>query len=271
VISPYEGEKAYPKKNIEKVVYDAPERNFVALGDAAMTRREYEKAYFYYKRANGENPRYSVARERMNYVTGYLFRKEEEKKLSEIERKRQFEETGGLEARVAGKSRKELESRLGIKLREEANRCVIDSVRKNSPAAAGGLKKGDKLISVWGRLTGYMSKEDVTDLILDESPGEIKAVVEREVAFGKKRDIPRRYTDIIGARLGVEFDGLTVVEAESANGRERKPLKKGDLISAINGKSTRYMPFNNAVKIIEARNNRKVILKVRRNITVWRE
>src|SRR4030042_5854565 len=77
VISTYEGEKTFFKKNIDRIIYDLTEQNLVMLGDKCMSREEFEKAYFYFDKAGRENPGYQLASDRMNYVTGYFFRKDE--------------------------------------------------------------------------------------------------------------------------------------------------------------------------------------------------
>ncbi|MBL7155536.1 MAG: PDZ domain-containing protein [Candidatus Omnitrophica bacterium] len=271
VVSTYKGEKAIFKELVSKVRYDLPEQNLVKLGDAYTSRREYDKAYFYYEKAHKANPDYTPAREKMNYVMGYIFRKEEEAKRDDVTRMQEFEnwppETSGEEKDFE----KSLTGDIGIRLAEKGNQILVTDVLKDSPAASAGLKENDILISVWGKFTGYMPRGKVAQLLLEEAAGEIKINIDRSIALKKERSPSRNYKEIMGGALGMLIDGLTVLGVNKGGSAEKAGLEKDDLIIAIDGAATRYMPLDDAIKMIKDGKKDVMTFTVRRNVTIWRK
>lgn len=274
VMSTYEGEKAFPKNEIVSIYYDSIEQNLIKLGDSHMKRREFEKAYFYYEKASKTNPNFKPARDRMNYVTGYLFRRREQEKLEAIKRRGDFEKWpyGGEGSNKYDQNpTEEIATSFGLKISEDKGRAKVDWVQKFSSADSAGIKKGDEVISVWGYLAGYMSAEDVADLILKESVGEIKITVERDIELKKEKPFTKGYQDVLGGKLDMLLDGLTIVELNDGGPGNKAGLKKDDLITMINGSSTRYMPINDAIQIIEKHSNESISFTIQRRTTMWRK
>ncbi len=271
IVSTHEGEKEIFRKNILDILYDLPEQNLLKLGDACMGRREYEKAYFYYEKAHYANPSNRNARDKMNYVMGHLFRKRERGKEADVKRRKDFEiwpqaekfEEDGLENR--------LEDVIGVKLNVKKNRMTITSVRNPSVAYKAGLRENDALISVWGRLTGYMSTENVAQILMNESFGEIKIEIEREVIIEKDKRSGKPYRSILGAGLIMSVEGLTVSGVAPGGKAEEAGLKSGDFITAIDGISTRYMPLKNAIKMLEDPKHESIAFTAKREVTIWRK
>lgn len=268
IMSTYEGEKTIFKKNIRGINFDLPEQNLSKLGDNAMAKREYKKAYFYYSKANKANPDYAYASDKMNYIVGYLFRKEGEGKLKDVQRMQEVEDWPKRSEETS--SEKELEERFGMRVKEKKGAIFIAKVIKNSPAYSADLREGDKLISVWGRLTGYMSPDEICRLLLEESPGEIKFNFERVIILHKAK-LPQDYSSVIDGSFDMLFDGLTVTELSEKGSGYKAGLRKNDLIVSIDGVSTRYMPIGEAVKKIEDTDYDRVRFVVMRSATMWRE
>ena len=271
VVSTFEGEKIVHRNNIKSLYYDQMEQNLIKLGDKYFGRGEYDKAYFYYEKATKVNPELKIARDKMNFIMGHLFRKKEEAKEDSVKRRQEFEEwTPDKPQTVEGADfKKELYEDIGFRISDKNNTIRVRSLRKGSPAEISGLKNNDILISVWGRLTGYMNEKDVATMLLKESGGEIKIVAERYILVNKKKPIIKNYRDIIGGRLDMLIEGLTVVELGELGAGKNAGLKEGDLIVAIDGKSTRYMPIKEAIDIIEDTKKDTVIFTIRREMTIW--
>jgi len=268
VISTHKGEKCILKDVISKVIYDRPEQNLVRLGNAYMARREYEKAYFAYERAQWLNPESKVAREKMNYVTGFYFRKQALKKMDDIKRMQEHEDRLRQTAVLDQELEKDLLDKVGIKTSTKGGRVKVDEVIKGSPAFDAGIRRGDTLVSVWGALTGYMSEDDVARLFLKEGIGEIKAEIERDVTVMNERPRQKSYADVLGGKLEMLFDGLTLVKLGADSPGREDGLEEGDLITEINGESTRYMPLKKATGIIEK--STAPVFTLRRKVTIWR-
>ena len=270
VISTYEGEKTIPKDGIRKIIYDLPEQNLIKLGDVYMARRELERAYFYYEKALQANSKSAIARDKMNYITGYLFRRLQQDKLREVKRRGELEKwPGGAPAEEESLEEKLIE-KVGIRVDEDDNRMKVKEVKIASPAYRAGLRKNDIMVSVWGKMTGYMSKDALWRLFLEEGVGEIKTTIERAVVLNKEKTAGKNYRHIIGGKLDMLPDGLTLIALDSGGIGEKAGLGKGDLIIALNGASTRYMPLLDAIKKIESRSEKAITLTVRRDTTIWR-
>jgi len=235
-----------------------------------MARQEPGKAYFYYEKAHRLNPGYKEAYEKMNYVLGRLFREEQRAKQSEVE-KREAIKDWQEESPLADKnSENDLEKHIGVRIKGEAGSIRIKEVLKNSPAFNAGLKANDTLVSVWGRLTGYMPEDEVAHILLEESPGELKLSVDRDIILKKAKPLGRDYRDIIGGRLDMLIDGLTLVALEDGTAGQKSGLTKDDLIIAIDKRSIRYTPLKEAIIMIENKNKSAVTFTVRRGLTIWK-
>lgn len=269
VVSTYEGEKRFLKKDIRKILYDAKGKNFIELGDAYTARREYEKAYFYYEKSLAGDPGDQIARDKMNYVLGYLFRKANKEKQDAVKRRKELEE--GIKTGIRAENfEKELEDTMGMRITLDNGAIKISKVFKDSPAEAAGLKEKDIMVSVWGRLTGYMPEEDVARFLVREIPGEVKLGIERTVIL-KTPGTKGKYNDVIGGELGMRVDGLTIIELVPGGPGMIAGIKKNDLIVNLNGASTRYMPLKEAFEAIEKGRASPIVFTIRRNMTAWRK
>ena len=270
VLSTYEGEKTLFKRSIRSVVYDSPEKNLVRLGDSYVARREFGKAYYYYSKAYKLNPENKIGKEKMDYVTGLMFRKQEENKLRDVKRLQEFESWSIAKEEETVNYEDELERALGFRLTEKNGKIEVSDVKLKSAAYNAGVRTGDILVAVWGKFTGYMPAAEVARLLYEESFGEVKITIDREIKSSKKKK-GLKYSDIIGGKLAMLFDGLTVVSQEGTSESFTGGLKKDDLIIEIDGLSMRYMPLDRAINLIEEPGAGDVVLTVRRDITVWRK
>jgi len=270
VISTYEGEKAVYRKDISEILYDLLEQNLIDLGDSHMRRKQFGRAYFYYEKANKVNPESRVARERMNYIMGRFFREKRQRKLDDIKRTEERDKWPLLDSIANEEYVDRLKDEIGITITLERGRTVIKNVKGKSQAQKAGIKKGDILVSVWGQLSGYLSENEVGTLLLDENIGEIRVAIEKTLTIKKTTPGARRYSDVIGGKLDMPPEGLTVTELAENGPGQKYGFKEKDRIVAINDMPTRYMPLKEAVRIIEDSKNRKLNFTVVRNTTIWR-
>ena len=145
----------------------------------------------------------------------------------------------------------------------------VKELRTGSPAFIGGLRTNDKLISIWGQLTSYMPEGEVEYFLLEASFGEIKIGIERNIKLKKEKPFNKRYEDAIGGKLEIPIEGLTLVDVTTDGPGYAAGLRKGDLVVAINGTSTRYMPLKDAIRIMENPLDDTIRFSVRRDVTVW--
>jgi len=270
VMSTYEGEKTFFKKQIQKIKYDLQEQNFEKLGDKYMSQGRFERAYYYYNKALKVNPDYKRASDKIAYIRSLPYRSFRQGRENEIARVRFMEKQTKKKTEEEQTLEEKLKSVTGLSIAEENGRIEVVEVKKKSPGSMAGIRKNDILAAVWGRFTDYMPEYDVARLLLKGGPGEIRLTIERDIVLKKGQKRPGKYSDIINATLKMLPNGLTVLSVKPDGVGWKIGLKKHDLVIAINGSGTRYMPFDEVVQIIEKRENDIIEFTIRRAATIWR-
>ncbi len=274
-----DGEVQVMKSDIRELSYDTEEDNLVRLGERARDRNDYASSYAYYEKALKINPDSKSAKEGLVYIQGVMFRVKEAKKEEDVKRRADYEryQAMGPEERtkeeiVTGEM-DDLKAKAGFSLKVIANNIAVAEVVPGSPAYTAGLKKGDYLVALWGKLTGYMSLGDAVATLLKPGSIEIKATIERgiDVAIARRGFFVSGLKEMIGAVFSMEFDGLTVSDLKEGGAADLAGLKARDLVVAIDGKLTRYMPLKDAIRLIRKKRNGSVNLRIRRDTTIWRQ
>lgn len=277
IFSTVDGEKTILKSRIKELYVDSEEDNLLRLAERAKDRGEYGRSYDYYSMVLKINPASRQAKDGVTNLSSYLFRQEEIRKEEDIKRQESIDKFGAMitpqkqEDEAVREAAEGLRDRLGITLVMNGPFPKVENISKTLGAYQAGMRKGDLVMSVWGRLTGYMKLGDVMAALSGENSLEIKCVIERtvdvRVARGGFFPGPAK---MIGASLSMEFDGLTVKDVESGSQAEGAGIEKGDLITAIDGQSTRYMPIKKAVGVIRKAAGGKIKLTIRKELVLWR-
>ncbi len=279
VFSTADGEITLMKADIRDLSYDAEEDNLINLAGQAKERRDYGRAFTCYELACKINPNSKAAKDGLVSLQGYLYRKEEIKKEADVQRREEFERYGSVvptersREEVFKVSIQKLKDSIGINLAMKDGSHEIASVEKNSPAYDGGMREGDLLVAIWGRLTGYMPTKEILDSLLEKPSLEIKCTIERtvDVPINPNKGALSSSNDLIGASFSMEFDGLTVSTVKEAGSSFEVGLNTNDVVVAIDGNSTRYMPLKKAVELIRSSKEDSVKLTIRREILIWRK
>ncbi|MFH1189476.1 MAG: PDZ domain-containing protein [Candidatus Omnitrophota bacterium] len=277
VFSTADGEIAVMKSDMRELIFDSEEDNLVKLAEQAFERHDYSRAMGYYEMALKVNPDSSPVRQGMAYLRGNFFRREEALKAADIRRQQEMETYGPQGAALQkpdelGDMARTLEKTTGMKISIKNSMPVVDALKPDSPAYEAGLRKGDILISVWSKLTGYLSLSETLDLLVNKSAIEIRCVLERivDVEINPDKTLISGPEDLIEASFVMEIDGLTVSNVKEPGFALEAGLQKGDLIMAIDGNQTRYMPLKKAVESIRRSDAKYVKLTIRRKATIWR-
>lgn len=271
VLSTADGEVTVMKSDIKELNFDSEEDNLVRLAQQAFERRDEARAYSYYERALKINPDSRAAKDGLVYLRGYALRQSEAKKEDAILRQEAIERSGGPGTAAQGPGEDmagTLSRTAGLTIAIRDNVPGVESVSAGSPAADAGVRRTDRIVAIWGKLTGYMSLDEILTALLKRSSLEMRLTIERQIAIqiNPGNRMMAGADALIGAALGMELDGMTVEEVrESASG-----LEKGDLVVAIDGQSTRYLALNKAIDLIKNSKSGTVALTIRRNIIVWR-
>lgn len=260
VLSTEYGETEMPRAEIREVIFDLPEQNLIALGNRSRDMGDYRRAYFYYYRAMKINPSFKEAQDGLNYLEGYLFRMETVRKNEEIELRQTVEEGKAEVERLENeKALDDLKRVIGISIEDSGKDIKVAEVYENMPAYEAGVRKGDILSSVWNRLTGYMSSDEVARLLTKPGNMEILAAIDRDIAL--KRGAIRPF------ELMLELDGLHVSKISDKSGAQAAGLEPGDLILSVDGAMIRYTPQNEVMSFLDLDDK---VIRIRRKVTIWR-
>lgn len=262
-LSTVDGERTIMKSDIKELYFDTEEQNLIKLADQARDRGDLIKAFVYYDKAFKINPESKAAKDGIVFLQGYLFKKDMAQKEEVVRRHNEFEERGKEAMDIKSDEERlkddieKLRTASGISLITKDGSTQIEDVLIGSSAYEAGIRKGDELVAIWGRLVGYLSPEEVVEALLEKSSLETKCTVERSVDLSP--------ADLMGVNFKMEFDGMTVwgLKEDSA------ALKQNDIIVSINGKPTRYMPLKKAIELIKKSKNNTIKLAFRRKIIMW--
>ena len=231
VLSTEEGEKTFFRSQIEEIFYAEPERNYLYLGNQALEPGDFASARGFFRKALQINPDFSEAADALA-------------RADDLEKKQELL-TGGLDFLQV------LKKQWGITLEEGKGLAVIREIASGSLAQRAGLAAGDGLVAAWSSSLVFLPAGAVAKELIGPSGSKIKVTLQRTVKLPAGGAAPEM-------RLSMERLGLTVAGS-------------GDRIVSINGKSTRYLPLEQARKTIQAGRDREVELVIHRDLEVTRE
>lgn len=272
-----DGEISLMKSDIRELYFDSDQDNLLALAKQSVDRKSYERAFAYYNKVLKMDPNSKEAKDGIAFLQGYMYRKNELMKEYDVARREEFERYGTVsgagpaDEKSYEESVAKLNKSLGITLSIGDVFPVVQKVVSGSSAAEAGVKAGDRIVAVWGRLTGYIPLKEIVKMMIEKPLIEIKCTIERTVDIPVGRGGFSNSPDsLIGASLAMEFDGLTISGVKGAGPAIEAGLAKGGLVTAINGKPTRYMPLKKAIGMIKDAKGGVISITFRKELTIWR-
>lgn len=271
-LSTVDGEIDIFKKDIERIEYDSPEYNFMQLGRAYDAKGWYDKAAFYYKKAMDANPNYKEAREAYIASHAKMWRQEEVMTKKEMDRRNMvmnWRADQNKKDKVSYTDKMSLLKKvIGFSLLEKDGIFIVDEVSPYSNSANLDIEKGDILVGIWGRLIRYSKLEDVIDELLGPKYSEVRVLMEKNIRVLAGEDLYKE----LDMSLGLQYEGLVIDDIVPDGKAEEFGFKKGDFVIAIDENTTRYLPIEKVIDLINSRKEeRYVIFTVRRNINLRRE
>ncbi|MDP8230927.1 MAG: hypothetical protein P9L93_07505 [Candidatus Gorgyraea atricola] len=273
-LSTSDGEENILRQDIERIEYDAPEQNFMQLGRSYDEKGWYDKAAFYYKKAMEVNPNYKEAREAYLASHSKMWRQEEKMTKKELERQNMamdwWKNRNKESVSQARDKQLLLKKILGLSLLEKNGVFTIDEVEPYSSAAKTGLKKGDLLVGIWGKLIRYNGMKEVLDELLGPKYSEVRVLIEKDISLELEGNVSQLYKDL-EISLSFEYEGLVVKDVTAEGKGASAGFKKGDYVTAIDKNITRYLPLDSIIALINsAKNNKNIVFTVRRNVNLRR-
>ena len=272
-LSTIDGEKYVFRKDIDRIEYDTPEQNFMQMGRAYDEKGWYDKAAFYYKKAMDINPEYKEARDAYLASHTKMWREEEKRTKKDVELHNmaiEWQTRKNNKLAPVAKSKESLvKEGIGIVLTENDGIFRISEVTPGSSASKEGIKKGDFLVGIWGRLIRYSRLEDVLTELTGPRYSEVKIILEKEISVPV--DTAGNLYKELGISLGFEYEGLIIKDIAPEKKGGAAGLKKGDFVIAVDKNITRYLPMDSVIALINSSKNNQVIFTVRRGINLTRE
>src|SRR3989338_1577690 len=278
IFSTVDGEQTIMKTDVKELYYDTEEQNLVKLAEQARDRDDLTKAFIYYDKAFKLNPSSKQAKDGIVFLQGYMFKKDMAQKEEAVQRHNEFEQFGAKPETAVRNEEEKLKSDIA-KLRDTAGLALklkdgvteIGSVGTGSPAHEAGIRPGDVLIAVWGRLVGYLTLSEVAETILEKTSLETKCTISRKVdiRINENRNLLSNTNDLVGITLNMRFDGLTVSAVKEDSPAAGEGVKQDDLIVEISGNSTRYMALKRAIELIKKSKGNTVSLVLQREVVMW--
>ncbi|MFH1782996.1 MAG: PDZ domain-containing protein [Candidatus Omnitrophota bacterium] len=272
-LSTIDGEKDILRKNIREIKYDAKDQNYMQMGRLYDDRGLYTKSAFYYKEAMKLNPKNSEAR--LGYISSHtkLIRERDKMLKEELKRRDMILNwrKGDENITFSKTDKSELLMRsLGISIAERQGIFIIDSIKPYSTADKAGIKNGDILVAVWGKLVQHSKLEDVIDELIGPENSEVSIVVEKDLSV-LLDNMDRDIYEYLGIALEHDYDGLMVKDIIDEAQSKKHGLKKGDFVIAIRDNITRYTPLKKIIKDINNTKGKSIDLTIRRKINLRRE
>ncbi len=272
VLSQEKGETHILKKDIQEIIYDTKEQNFLVLGNLYKEKGNLDKALEYYKKALDINPHLKEARDAIGLTMTLKLRQQEAKKKEEIKRKAQFSGAMVSMPGTAKTSRDQIREKIGIVFNKETEGIRIRQVIKDSPAHLAGLKNSDIVVSIWGSLIGYSDEKEIEALLLEPKYKELKLVVQREVPLKTDNPSAKNLEEIFGFGVRLDEEGFKISEVNEESNAFKSDIEGGDFIYMINNEPTRYMSIEKVKDLLQLKAKEGDIkLTVRKEISLIRK
>ena len=269
-----DGEIVVLKKDVKDILYDMPVQNLIKLGDFHKAKGNAARAYAYYKKAFQVDGSYKLAVSRYTQMSSMFMKQPQEQLEEEMRRKKVLMDASRSQV-VSLTQPKEsgqeiLKNNIGLELSMVKNKPLVVNVVLASPASNAGIKRGDYIIALNNKLTGYMELEDFYDEVFNITVSEINFKIERAFVFELKdlRSHEKEGVKGIGFNLGIKEGGLVADKVYDKTLAQYSGVEEQDLIVKINGQETRYMPMDEVMGIFRE-TKEQLVMSVHRSVSVW--
>ena len=274
ILSTERGEIQILLSGIKKIRYDDMEFNFYQVGKAYEDESKYGEALAYYEKALEINPNFEEARQAALGVRNRFWAMTVEGPRSEVERKQvlydAWDQGKPIEERVkdvTAENARLLKENLGMTLEKKEDWIRVQSLDSKKAAALAGVKRGDRLFSIDGASLRYLGPELVTKRFLVPRYSNFTLEISRICRLHKGEG---QKVKALGLQLTQEYKGLVVKSLRAGSEAEACGLKEGDVLTAVDGQPTRYMPIKKAIEIIDRSQSEQVELTIQRPVLLAR-
>ena len=275
IFSTEKGEIPILLSGIKKIQYDEPEQNFMQIGRAYEAENKYGEALAYYEKAAEVNPNFEEAKKAAAAMKSRFWAATTEGPQSEMDKQQAIYDSWGQgrSPDVAAKKEisqdiKALRENLGLSLIKRGDWVCADEVPSKKDAAIAGLKRGDCLIMIDAESLRYLIPEVVVKKMTTPRFSSFTLEYERQLRIQKESG--GNFSKDLGLKLRLGPEGIVAQKVVSDSPSFLAGLKEDDIIAAIDGQSTRYMPLGKVMQIIRNARQGTVTLSVRRSAMLSR-
>ncbi len=273
ILSTEKGEVPVLLSDTQDIRYDDPEQNFMQIGRAYEAENKFGEALAYYEKASEVNPNFEEARKAASAMKSRFWAAATEGPKSEMEKQQLIYDSWGqgvkpesLEKKSILKDAKTLTQNLGLVLRKEGDWVAAEEVHSKKDAAAGGMQRGDRFVSIDGESLRYLSPEVVAKKMVTPLYSSFVLEYERDCPIAPAS--PGKMN--LGLKLKLESNGIVVEKVIEGSLASDAGIKEGDLLSKVEGQSTRYMPINKVADALADRKDKEIVISVRRSVMLMR-
>ncbi|MEA3347323.1 MAG: PDZ domain-containing protein [Candidatus Auribacterota bacterium] len=267
VLSLPEGEVEILLSQIKNIIYDDPENNYMMLASKYEERKDYQKAIRYYNLALEIKPDLRKAKDAISRINDSLKKKKARKEelLQKLRAKKEKLQ------KIKESHESVLKSNVGFLFEKEGDNFKVSEVVPNSPADNAGIKENDYLVSIWDKAVKFSHYDKVIKMLIGSKGSKVDITIQRNIK-PEREEIKwgSRTFSGIGASLSMEETGLTIISVMPKKPADLAGLKALDLVIAINGQPTRYMPMEEAIRKISSPVMKTIDLLINRHVQLIR-
>ncbi len=255
VLSTYKGEVQMLSSSIDEIFFDNEEQNYKYLGDKALENNDFDRALSFYQKAYQINPESGQIADAFPRLIDAIDRHKLKIK--------------------AGESMAKLKQQSGIIIENFKDKIRVKSVSKNSPAQKAGMVAGDFIIDVWGSSLMFMNDAEAAQAMIGAPSRPVKISIEKNITVPMKsvcwinKFFPCFHFANSDFEVSLKPVGLIVDKVNTQGPAGENVLHVMDIITHIDGESTKYMPLSSARKKIY-NSPKEIILTVKRQVVLTR-
>lgn len=279
VIAEVSGRLNLQRSGILKIVYDAEDKNLLAMGDKYFKKDRFQEALDYYEQALKVNPQSNEVKQAILKVRGVLFRKREQLQKKQVDRMKNIDQWSQTTRKHYVKPEEAVkdvegyvEQSLGIAVNKEEEGFAVSDVVPQSPAQKLHIFRGDQVYAVNGEPVEPLSRQQLYQKLAGNGSADLNLTIERRVVIlrGKKRFYEDVWA-IIGAQVTQTEQGFRVSSLSREGRADLAGLRVHDIITNVEGEPALFMSLDSFGRKLKGRQGSRLSLRIRRTLKINRQ
>ena len=279
ILNTAHGEVPVMRDKIQSILYDAPEKAFLQIGESHEAARRWNQALAYYEKALQANPDSDESKKAILRVQNISWSEIAVGPDDEVDKKQALYDTWGktkakptekkLKAPTIETDAASLRENFGLVLAQKGDWVFVAEVFPTKDLALLDSKKGDRLVEIDGRSLRYLTAEVVQQKFFLPRNSDFTLEFERDCVLSKtgfEKDVSE-----FGLKLKFENRGLVVESVTPDSPADRAGLREDDMLASVNGVSIRNLPLNKLLAAILAGSADSSALSLRRRLILSRK